>query len=205
VAHEGPSRRRLVFATGNPGKVREMRDLLDGLGWEVEALPAGAETFEETGSTFAENARGKALFTSERVSSPVLADDSGLVIDALDGEPGVRSARYIDPEVTQEERNRRVLEMLEGVPPEQRTARFVCHLVPARGGEVVHETVGTCEGRIHDRPVGDGGFGYDPIFLMPELGRTFAQITREEKSARSHRGEAAREMARSLAGWRPGE
>lgn len=200
---DSPMRRRLIFATGNPGKVREMRDLLADQDWEVEALPEDTETFEETGSSFAENARGKALFASERTPWPVLADDSGLVIDALDGEPGVRSARYIDPEISQEERNRRVLEKLEGVPPEERTARFVCHLVLARRGEVVHETTGTCEGRIHDRQAGDGGFGYDPIFLVPELDRTFAQIPRKEKSARSHRGRAARDMARFLAGWDP--
>lgn len=182
-----------------------MRDLLAATGWRVEPLPEGAETFEETGSTFAENARGKALFASERTAVPVLADDSGLVVDALDGEPGVRSARYIDPEISQAERNGRVLQKLEGLPADRRSARFVCHLALAWSGGVIHETVGTCEGRIHDRAAGAGGFGYDPIFLVPELDRTFAQISREEKSARSHRGRAARAMARFLTTWDPDE
>jgi len=193
----------LVFATRNEGKVREMADLLVGSGWHAARMPESVEEFEETGETFAENARGKALFASSQLTEPVLADDSGLEIDALGGEPGVRSARYIDETFTPEERNAAVLERLVDVPPAQRTARFACHLVLAYCGEVVHETVGTCEGVIADAPCGAAGFGYDPVFLVPELDRTFAQIDRDEKSARSHRGAAARTMADFLRTWRP--
>ena len=193
----------LIFATRNEGKVREMAELLVGSGWRAGPMPERIEEFEETGETFADNARGKALFASSHLEEPVLADDSGLEIDALNGEPGVRSARYIDETFTPEERNAAVLERLLDVPAAQRTARFACHLVLAHHGEVVHETVGTCEGVIADSPRGAAGFGYDPVFLVPELDRTFAQIGRDEKSARSHRGAAARAMVDFLRTWRP--
>ncbi|MFQ5743776.1 MAG: RdgB/HAM1 family non-canonical purine NTP pyrophosphatase [Acidobacteriota bacterium] len=195
---------RLLFATRNPGKLREVLELLDGLDWQIEGLPPGAPDCEETGASFADNARGKALFTSRSTDLPVLADDSGLVIDALGGEPGVHSARYLDPAMEQAQRNRAVLAKLTGVKPENRTARFICHLVLAYRGRFVHETRGSCEGLIADRARGGGGFGYDPIFLAPELGRTFAELSGEEKTACSHRGAAVRAMARYLAGWRPG-
>ena len=192
----------LIFATLNPGKVGEMNDLLLDSPWGVAPMPDDIPEYEETGTTFAENARGKALFTSRRVAVPVLADDSGLEVEALGGEPGVRSARYIDPSITQEARNRKIIDMLEGIGAARRGARFVCHLALAYHGELVHETRGTCCGRITESPAGDGGFGYDPVFLVPELGRTFAQLSREEKSTRSHRGVAARDMAAFLRAWR---
>jgi XTP/dITP diphosphohydrolase len=187
----------------NPGKLAEFRKLFAETPWMIEGLPADAPDFEETGLTFAENARGKALYRSRLTDAPVVADDSGLVIDALGGEPGVRSARYIDPDMAQGDRNRAVLEKLAGVPPEERTARFICHLVLAHRGNLVHETRGACEGRISEEERGRTGFGYDPIFLVPELGLTFAEIPAAEKDARSHRGEAARALAAFLAGWRP--
>lgn len=193
----------LIFATRNQGKVREMEELLIGSGWRAARMPDEIEEFEETGDTFADNARGKALSASLHLAEPVLADDSGLEIDALGGEPGVRSARYIDESFTTEQRNQAVLDRLRDVPEDQRTARFVCHLVLAHRGEIVHETIGTCEGVIGDEPRGAGGFGYDPLFVAPDLGRTFAEIDRDEKSARSHRGAAARAMADFLRGWRP--
>jgi XTP/dITP diphosphohydrolase len=193
----------LIFATRNEGKVREMEALLAGSDWRLERLPEELGEPPETGATFADNAREKALFAAAHVSQPVLADDSGLQIDALGGEPGVRSARYIDPALDPAERNRLVLDKLREVPDPQRTARFVCHLVLAHDGAVVHEVTGTCEGTIARQPHGDGGFGYDPIFIVPDLGRTFAEISREEKSARSHRGAAARAMAAFLRDWRP--
>jgi XTP/dITP diphosphohydrolase len=193
----------LVFATRNEGKVREMAELLVGSGWRAARMPEDLEDFEETGETFADNARGKAVSASLQLTDPVLADDSGLEIDALGGEPGVRSARYIDESLTTEERNAAVLDRLREVPEDRRTARFVCHLVLAHRGEVVHETVGTCEGVIGDTPRGGAGFGYDPLFLVPELGQTFAEIDRAEKSARSHRGAAASAMADFLRTWRP--
>jgi XTP/dITP diphosphohydrolase len=195
--------RTLIFATRNAGKVREMEALLAGSGWSLERLPEEIGEATEAGETFAANAREKALFAAARLPYPVLADDSGLQIDALGGEPGVRSARYIDPDLDPAARNRAVLDKLRQVPDAQRTARFVCHLVLAHDGAVVHEVTGTCEGTIARQPRGDGGFGYDPIFVVPELGRTFAEISREEKSSRSHRGVAARAMAAFLRDWRP--
>jgi XTP/dITP diphosphohydrolase len=195
--------RTLIFATRNAGKVREMEALLAGSGWSLERLPEEIGEATEAGETFAANAREKALFAAARLPYPVLADDSGLQIDALGGEPGVRSARYIDPDLDPAARNRAVLDKLRQVPDAQRTARFVCHLVLAHDGAVVHEVTGTCEGTIARQPRGNGGFGYDPIFVVPELGRTFAEISREEKSSRSHRGVAARAMAAFLRDWRP--
>ncbi len=192
----------LIFATRNPGKVGEMNDLLLDNPWGLAPMPEDVPEYEETGATFAENARGKALFTSRRVAVPVLADDSGLEVEALGGEPGVRSARYIDPSISQEARNHRIIDMLEGIGDAQRGARFVCHLALAYHGELVHETTGTCCGRITESPAGDGGFGYDPVFPVPELGRTFAQLSSKEKSTRSHRGVAARDMAEFLRTWR---
>lgn len=195
--------RLLVMATKNPGKVREMRELLADSGWRVVPLSDEVPTYEETGETFAANARGKAVFYAALTDRPTLADDSGLEIDALGGEPGVRSARYIDPEISQRRRNAAVLEKLADLPPERRGARFVCHLALAVPGRVVHETTGTCEGIIAPDPRGDGGFGYDPIFLLPDLDRTFAEIDRAEKSRRSHRGEAVRTMVEFLRDWEP--
>jgi XTP/dITP diphosphohydrolase len=194
---------RLLVATLNPGKLVEMRELLGAPPWQIEGLPAGAPDFEETGSSFAENARAKALFRSSRTDMPVVADDSGLVIDALGGEPGIHSARYLDPDMAQTDRNRAVIAKLAGIAPERRTARFVCHLVLAHRGEIVHETEGRCEGIIAEEERGRDGFGYDPIFLVPDLGLTFAEIPAAEKDARSHRGVAARAMAEFLAKWRP--
>ncbi|MGD8329752.1 MAG: RdgB/HAM1 family non-canonical purine NTP pyrophosphatase [Acidobacteriota bacterium] len=195
--------RRLIFATRNEGKVAELTDLLRNTAWHVERLPDDIGEYEETGATFAANARGKALHAAAYLAVPVLADDSGLEIDALDGEPGVRSARYVDPAMSPTQRNDAVLEMLRDVPQQQRGARFVCHLVLAHGDVVAHETTGTCEGRITFAPRGDGGFGYDPIFEIPSLGATFAEISRAEKSARSHRGRAVRAMVEFLRSWAP--
>jgi XTP/dITP diphosphohydrolase len=195
--------RTLIFATRNAGKVREMEALLAGSGWSLERLPEEIGEATEAGETFAANAREKALFAAARLPYPVLADDSGLQIDALGGEPGVRSARYIDPDLDPAARNRAVLDKLREVPDAQRIARFVCLLVLAHDGAVVHEATGTCKGTIARQPRGNGGFGYDPIFVVPELGRTFAEISREEKSSRSHRGVAARAMAAFLRDWRP--
>jgi XTP/dITP diphosphohydrolase len=200
---EDAAPRRLIFATRNEGKVAELTDLLLSGSWIVERLPEHVRDYPETGETFAANARGKALHAASRVDVPVLADDSGLEIDALAGEPGVRSARYIDPALTSAERNLAVLEKLRDVPEGQRGARFVCHLALARGRDLVYETRGVCEGTISFEPRGSGGFGYDPIFWIAELGATFAEISRDEKSARSHRGRAVRAMAAFLREWIP--
>lgn len=197
------ARPRLVFATRNEGKVAELTAMLTETGWAVERLPPELREYDETGETFADNARGKALFAAARQRTPVLADDSGLEIDALGGEPGVRSARYIDAALTPSERNRAILDKLADVPEELRTARFVCHLVLALGDDIVRETTGTCSGAIGFAPRGELGFGYDPIFVVPDLGLTFAEISREQKSARSHRGAAMRAMVEFLCRWTP--
>jgi len=194
---------RLVFATRNEGKVGELTALLSGSPWIIERLPEDIEEFEETGETFADNARGKALFAAAHLDVPVLADDSGLHIDALGGEPGVRSARYVDPDMTPTERNGAVLQLLRETPADQRAARFVCHLVLAYGADVVHETTGVCEGTIGFAPRGVEGFGYDPIFVVPDMGVSFAEITRQQKAERSHRGQAVRAMAEFLRTWKP--
>ena len=199
------ARRRLLLATTNAGKVAEIADLLSETDWQVVPLPDGVPEYEETGDTFEANARGKALFYSQWTGLPALADDSGLEIDALGGEPGVYSARYVDPDIPQSRRNELVVEKLEGLPPERRGARFVCHLVLAVGDRIVHETTGTCEGVIAEAPRGEGGFGYDPIFSVPVLDRTFAELSREAKSAQSHRGRAVRPMVEFLRQWRPAE
>ncbi len=194
---------RLIFATRNEGKVVEMLALLESSRWAVERLPDEVGEYEETGATFADNARGKALFAAAALEVPVLADDSGLEIDALGGEPGVRSARYLDERMSPSQRNLAVLEKLANTPAELRTARFVCHLTLAHGDRIVHETTGVCEGSIGRQQRGDQGFGYDPIFVVPDLGATFAEIDRAQKSARSHRGIASRAMAEFLRTWQP--
>ena len=194
----------LLLATHNVGKVRELSALLAGTPWQCVGLPDGTPDFPEEGSTFAENARGKALFYAGLVGLPSLSDDSGLIIDALGGEPGVYSARYIDPAIAQEDRNHGVLEKLAGTPVASRTARFTCHLVLAAAERLVHETTGICEGRITARAHGDGGFGYDPIFRPDGHERTFAQIDRDAKARLSHRGHAVRAMIDFLQTWDPG-
>ena len=155
----------------------------------------------EDGTTFAENARKKALGYATATGVWTIADDSGLVVDALDGAPGVKSARFSGDKEEEADKTLidhrniiKVLELLEGVPQEQRTARFVCRLCLASPGKILLETKGTLEGLIADREVGSQGFGYDPIFFVPHLKKTVAQLTREEKNAISHRGRAIREL-----------
>ena len=196
--------RSLLIATRNEGKIAEISALLDGSGWQCVGVPAETPDFPEDGETFAENARGKALFYAERLGLPALADDSGLVIDALGGEPGVYSARYIDPTLTPIERNAAVLEKMIAVGSDARTARFVCHLVLAQAANVVHETTGTCDGTITNSAHGAGGFGYDPIFRPAGHRRTFAEMDRAAKALLSHRGEAVRAMIDFLQTWHPG-
>jgi XTP/dITP diphosphohydrolase len=155
----------------------------------------------EDGATFAENARKKALGYAGATGVWTIADDSGLVVDALDGAPGVRSARFsgnkqddVDTTLVDHLNIVKVLELLKGVPQEQRKARFVCRLCLASPEKVLIETEGTLEGLITDEEVGDQGFGYDPIFFVPHLNKTVAQLTREEKNAISHRGNAIRKL-----------
>lgn len=192
--------RRLVIATHNPGKVREFRRLFASLRLNLLSLDdCGVESeIEETGATFEANARLKAIGYAKLTGEWTLADDSGIEVDALNGAPGVRSARFSGPNQTDEDRNRFLLDKLRGVPEARRTARYRAVLVLAgpqsSEGKDVHVTEGTCEGRIGHQPVGDGGFGYDPLFVSEQFGRTMAELTPDEKDSISHRGKAARAM-----------
>jgi XTP/dITP diphosphohydrolase len=226
--------RRLVVATRNPGKAREIRDLLGPLGFDVETLSDLPEfeglSVEETGTTFEANALIKAQWAAEITSRAVVADDSGLVVDALDGAPGVHSSRYAGTDGDDVANNRKLVAALAGVPPERRGARFVCAavlFVPAGGdgrfarwveeagpgrleeapdgqpvaldGGVAVVWRGEIAGRIIDEPRGPGGFGYDPHFLVPELGLTTAELPADEKNAISHRGQAFAKLAKAFA------
>ncbi len=196
-----PPGTRVVVATGNPHKVDEIRAALAFTGWEFVAageLGAWPEP-DETGTTFIENARIKAEAAHALFGLPALADDSGLEVDALDGEPGVYSSRYAGPCATDEENNRRLLLALGDTPGARREARFrsVIVLLAADGTEVVAE--GACEGRIGTEPRGGAGFGYDPLFRPDAVpGRTMAELSMDEKNAISHRGAALRALAALL-------
>jgi len=200
--------RPIVLATRNPGKLREIRQVLGEMPVEVLALDAYADVPEpdETGQTFAENARDKALYYARATRHWCLADDSGLEVDAVGGAPGVHSARYAagdcppgaDRAAIDAANNRRLLAELADVPDQRRTARFVCHLALACPDGILLEARGTVEGRIARSPRGRNGFGYDPLFLLPELGRTAAELPAEEKNRLSHRGQAVRLLARKL-------
>jgi XTP/dITP diphosphohydrolase len=199
---------RLVVATTNPDKLREIRGLLANTPVTLLGLrdfPPIDEP-EETGATFAENARLKAEYYAKRLMelrgvkpAPawdfVVAEDSGLVIDALDGEPGVRSARFVRPEASYPERFAEIYRRLAAHPDRPHTARFVCTLAVVAGACVVFETRGTVEGTIAPEPRGGAGFGYDPIFYYPPYSATLAEVTEEAKLAVAHRGEAFRHLA----------
>jgi len=173
-----------------------MRRLVDGLPFEIVGpKDVGIhEAPDETGSTFLDNAREKAIHYARLSGRLAVADDSGLSVDALDGQPGVYSARYGGPQATDPDRNRLILERLKGIPEEQRTARFTCALVLARGGEVLFETEQAVEGRIAHESQGPNGFGYDPIFFYSAFGCTFGEVAPEKKATVSHRGKAFREL-----------
>lgn len=184
---------KLLFATTNAGKVRELRGLV-GDGVEVVSLkdlPPIPEPVESA-ATFEGNAELKARAYAEASGLPALADDSGLCVDALGGRPGVHSARYVPG--SDKDRYEKILAELQGVPDDKRTASFVCALALAKPGGEVHLERGSCPGVIGHEPRGAHGFGYDPIFLVPSLGRTLSELTTEEKAGISHRGEAMRKM-----------
>ena len=184
----------LVVATTNRHKLGEIARILDGLDCAVEPISAhaSAEPPEETGRTFAENARLKAVYYGRLVPHLTVADDSGLEVDGLDGEPGIRSARFGGP--TYPEKFDLIYEHLRARDALRSPARFVCAVAAAEGSRVVFEAAGTIEGRIADRPAGDGGFGYDPIFHYPPYGGTLAEVSAERKAAVSHRGRAFRKL-----------
>jgi XTP/dITP diphosphohydrolase len=196
--------KRVLIATSNPGKLRDFAGAASAHGVEIAAIPhfASLPTPVEDGLTFAENAIKKATEYSLAVPGRlVLADDSGLEIDALAGAPGVHSARYAAEEPHCAEantddglNNARVLRELQGVPAEARSARFVCVLATACDGLTLATFRGTAEGRILEAPRGSNGFGYDPLFFFPSIGRTFAELSPQEKSKHSHRGAAFRQF-----------
>jgi len=192
--------RRLVVATGNPGKLAEFAHALAEVG--IEALDASAlapgPDVDETGATFEANARLKAEAYSLRTDLAVLADDSGLEVDALGGAPGVRSARYGGADLDDPGRVRHLLAALAGVPDDRRAARFRCVLAVARAGVTLATFDGAVEGRIAHAPAGDNGFGYDPVFFHDPIGCTFAQIDRARKQTLSHRGAAIAKMLAAL-------
>jgi XTP/dITP diphosphohydrolase len=175
---------QVILATGNPGKCLELQALLTSTGWQILPKPPTLE-IEETGNTFQENACLKALQVAKATGQWALADDSGLEVDALGGAPGVHSARYGSDDT---HRISRLLTALKQI--EIRTARFVCVLAIASPQKVILTVEGTCCGEILRVPQGSGGFGYDPIFWVPELNKTFAELSADEKSLHSHRGKA---------------
>lgn len=200
---------KLVLATNNQGKVKELAVMLQPLGFQV--VPIGEypdfQEVEEDGETFIANAVKKARAAAEFTGELVLADDSGLEVDALDGAPGVYSARFAGEPESDAANNRKLLALLEGVPPEKRTGRFRCVIAIAEPTGQVHTAEGFCEGYILEELKGEGGFGYDPLFYIPQYKQTFAEIDIKNKNAISHRGQAlnkAVEMLNHLCASREG-
>ncbi|MRG88371.1 XTP/dITP diphosphatase [Salinibacillus xinjiangensis] len=189
--------KQILLATKNKGKAKEFKEIFGQIGIEVLSLLDMEETIpeiEETGTTFEENAVIKAETIAERFQIPVLGDDSGLEVDALNGEPGVYSARYAGLEKNDQKNLEKVLEELKGVKTDNRTARFVCVLALARPGSQTITKRGTCEGCIGEEPIGEHGFGYDPIFYPEGSHRSLAQYSPEEKNQISHRRHAIDQM-----------
>lgn len=191
---------KVVLATGNAGKIKELARLLDGLGVEVVAQSEfGVSDAVESGVTFAENSLIKARHAAAATGLPAIADDSGLSVDALDGAPGVYSARYAGPDADDERNNDKLLAALEAVDDDQRGAAFHCVATYVAADEDrVIQTEGVWRGSILRQRQGAGGFGYDPIFLDPQSGMSSADLTPEQKSARSHRGQALRALIEQL-------
>lgn len=190
---------KFVLATHNPGKLREMSDILSGLGVQVVSPADVGITVdvEETGTTFAENAMLKAQAICKASGLPAIADDSGLCVDALNGGPGVYSARYGGEELDDRGRYMLLLNSMRGQTT--RAAHFACAIACAFPNGDTLTAEGRCDGAIAFAPMGEGGFGYDPVFLVPEKGKTFGQLTAEEKSTISHRGKALRDFCKKLA------
>ena len=192
---------KIIFATGNAGKVREVKAILADLNMEVLSMKeAGVEAeAEENGKTFIENAIIKATDIQSRVSDAiVMADDSGLVVDALNGEPGIYSARYLGEDTPYSVKNADIIRRLEGKEIPERSARFVCAIAAVLPDGTVLTTEGTIEGYIGYEERGKGGFGYDPIFMVPEKGCTTAELSAEAKNEISHRGKALKAMKNEL-------
>jgi XTP/dITP diphosphohydrolase len=195
--------RQIIVASGNAGKFREIREILHDLPLQLTSLAdhwSPVPDIPETGDTFLENARQKAAWVFARRGVWTLADDSGLEVDALGGEPGVKSARYAGAGAGSEANNRKLLAALKEVPPERRTARFRCVIVLMTAADSYFTAQGVCEGRIIGAPRGDHGFGYDPLFVADGFDRTFAELEAAEKNPVSHRGGALQVLRRHLDG-----
>ena len=192
--------RRVIFATGNKGKMNEIRQILSDMDLELLSMKEAGIDIEivEDGSSFEENAIIKAKAVAACTDAIVLADDSGLEIDYLNGEPGIYSARYMGEDTPYSVKNRNFIERLQGVPAEKRTARFVCVIAAAMPDGEVFTTKGVIEGQIAEEPRGENGFGFDPIFYVPEYGCTTAELSEEQKNEISHRGKALTAMKEEL-------
>ena len=190
----------IVFATGNAGKVKEIQMIMEDTGMEVLSMKeAGISVdIEENGTTYEENALIKAREVAKYTDAIVMADDSGLEIDYLNKEPGILSARYLGEDTSYRIKNQNLIDRLEGVPDEKRTARFVCAIAAVLPDGKELTTRATIEGRIGYEEKGSHGFGYDPIFYVPQFGKTTAELTEEEKNQVSHRGKALRLMKEEL-------
>ena len=191
---------KLLLATSNPGKIREYRSLLDGLGYQITTLAEEgiAKVVTESGNNYEQNARLKAITYAKLIQLTALADDSGLEVDALNGEPGVKSARFAGEAATDAERVNLLLAKLDGVPGEQRTACFKCVIAIATPEGQSKVCYGECRGMIALEAKGENGFGYDPIFLLPELGKTLAELPLEMKNQISHRAQASQNARQVL-------
>ena len=193
--------KKLVIASGNKGKLRELAALLEPLDYEVHTQAEfNVPDVPETGTTFVENAIIKARHAAEITGLPAVADDSGIEVDALDGAPGVYSARFSAPDATDEKNNALLVEKLRDVPEEQRTARYRAVIVYMKHAKDPSPIIceGSWEGRIVLEPRGEGGFGYDPYFFVPTHGCTSAELSAEEKNKLSHRGQALRQLVEKL-------
>lgn len=193
---------RLIVATKNKGKLEEVAQLLANFPWEVVSMEEIGikDEIDESGSTFEENALIKAKSVWKATGETVIADDSGLEVDYLDGAPGVYSARYAGEGATDEDKNNKLLGALAGVPAEERTARFVCVIAVVFQNGSSLTVRGTCEGYIATEPAGNNGFGYDPLLYVPEIGLTIAQMGADMKNSISHRGNAMRKMIEEIEG-----
>lgn len=190
----------IIFATGNAGKAREVAMMFAGMEVRVRTLKETGihAQIVEDGRTFMENALIKAKTIAQYTDQIVLADDSGLVIDYLNGEPGIYSARYMGEDTPYDIKNTNILERMRGVPDPERSARFVCAMAAVMPDGEVIEAEGVMEGRIGHQIAGENGFGYDPIFYLPEFGASSAEITPEQKNEVSHRGKALRQMQKEI-------
>ena len=200
AASRNAKRKALLVATTNPHKLKEIVAILGDLPLDIKTLKdfPDVNTAEESGSTFAENARAKALHYAKATGLLTMAEDSGFEVDALNCEPGIYSARYLRPDATYPERFDAIYKAVKKQAGHSRAARFVCALALASGRDIMFETKGVVEGQLADKPSGSGGFGYDPIFCYPPYGKTFSEVSPERKMAVSHRGEAIRALRAHL-------